>query len=178
VENRRISSSDRNRTPGVHPVAHHYANWATRFIVLNSSSMGVKWILWLGVLFSFRWTTPTATTERLAFWFVLGRSWVHISPRRQDILNRYSSLLYLVPPGKYYRITPRTLLSTAQEFSLLHVVQTESGPPTQLPTQRVPGVLSSEVKHLGRGAEHSLPISAEDKKMCIYIPSSPYASMV
>jgi hypothetical protein len=48
----------------------------------------------------------------------------------------------------------------ARFFSLLHSVQIGSGA-TPSPTQWVPGALSAGVKRPGRGADHSLPPSAE-----------------
>jgi hypothetical protein len=64
-----------------------------------------------------------------------------------------------------------------QEFSLLHVVQTGSGVnPPSYPMGT--GALSSEVKRLGREADHSPPASAEVKKTWIYTSIPPYAFMV
>jgi hypothetical protein len=48
---------------------------------------------------------------------------------------------------------------------------------TQPPIQWVPGVLSSEVKRPGRGADHSPLTSAEVNKMWIYISTPPCAFM-
>jgi hypothetical protein len=45
---------------------------------------------------------------------------------------------------------------------------------TQPPIQWVPGALSLGVKRPGREANHSLPTSAEVKKMWIYTPTPPY----
>jgi hypothetical protein len=41
--------------------------------------------------------------------------------------------------------------------------------PTQSPIQWVPGVISPAVEQPGREADHSLPTSAEVKKMWIYM---------
>jgi hypothetical protein len=49
--------------------------------------------------------------------------------------------------------------------------------PTQPPTQSVPDPLFPGVKLPKREAIHSRPASAEDKKMWIYISTSPYAFM-
>jgi hypothetical protein len=48
---------------------------------------------------------------------------------------------------------------------------------TQPPIQWVPGALSPGVKWSGREADHSLPASAEVKKMWIYTSTPPYAFM-
>jgi hypothetical protein len=48
---------------------------------------------------------------------------------------------------------------------------------TQPPIQWVPGALSPRVKRLGHEADHSLPASAEVKKMWIYTSTPPYAFM-
>jgi hypothetical protein len=59
-----------------------------------------------------------------------------------------------------------------QEFSLFHVIQTESGAhPTAHPMGT--GALPVGVKRPGREAEHSLPTTAEVKKtwlVCIHSP--------
>jgi hypothetical protein len=49
--------------------------------------------------------------------------------------------------------------------------------PTQPPTQRVSGALSTGVKRPGREPDHSPPASAEFKKMWIYTSTPPYALM-
>jgi hypothetical protein len=56
------------------------------------------------------------------------------------------------------------------EFSLLHVVQTDSGV-NQPPIQKLKGVHFPGVKRQGREADHSPPASAEVKKMWIYTSS-------
>jgi hypothetical protein len=48
---------------------------------------------------------------------------------------------------------------------------------TQPPIQGVPGALSLGVKRQGSEADHSLPASAEVKKMWIYTSTPPYAFM-
>jgi hypothetical protein len=48
---------------------------------------------------------------------------------------------------------------------------------TQPPIQWVPGALSPGVKRPGREADHSLPTSAEVKKMWIGTSTPPYAFM-
>jgi hypothetical protein len=59
-----------------------------------------------------------------------------------------------------------------QEFSILHVVQTDSGGhPTSYPLGT--GALSPGVKRLGREADHSAPTSAKvEKNVALYIHSS------
>jgi hypothetical protein len=64
----------------------------------------------------------------------------------------------------------------SQEFSLLHVVQTESGV-HQPPIEWVPEAISPGVKRQGREADHSPPASAEVKKMWIYTSTALYAFM-
>jgi hypothetical protein len=49
--------------------------------------------------------------------------------------------------------------------------------PTQPPVQWVPGALSPGVKWLGYEADHSLPSSAEVKKMWIHTSTPPYTFM-
>jgi hypothetical protein len=49
--------------------------------------------------------------------------------------------------------------------------------PTQPPIKWVPGALSPGVKRPGREADHSPQVSAEAKKMWIYISTPPYAFM-
>jgi hypothetical protein len=63
-----------------------------------------------------------------------------------------------------------------QEFPLLRVVQTGSGP-TQPPIQWVPGAFSPAVKRPGREADHSLATSAEVKKTLVYTSTPPYIFM-
>jgi hypothetical protein len=48
---------------------------------------------------------------------------------------------------------------------------------TQPPTQCVPGALPPGVKRPGRESDHSLPTSAEVKKMWIYTSTTPYVFM-
>jgi hypothetical protein len=77
--------------------------------------------------------------------------------------------------------------NSIQEYRILNVVSsistlfsTSSRPPsgaTQPPIQWVPGALSLGVKRLGREADHSLPASAEVKKMWIYTSTPPYSFM-
>jgi hypothetical protein len=50
--------------------------------------------------------------------------------------------------------------------------------PTQPPIQWVPRALSPGVKRQGREVDHSLPASAEVKKMWIYTSTPPYTFMV
>jgi hypothetical protein len=64
-----------------------------------------------------------------------------------------------------------------QEFSLLHVLQTDSVAHPASYIQWVPGALSSGVKRSGREADHSPPTSAEIKKMWIYTSTTPYVFM-
>jgi hypothetical protein len=49
--------------------------------------------------------------------------------------------------------------------------------PTKLPIQWAMGTLSPGVKRPGRETDHSLPTSAEVKKMWIYISIPPYVYM-
>jgi hypothetical protein len=63
-----------------------------------------------------------------------------------------------------------------KKFSLLHIVQTRSGVhPTSYKMRT--GALSRGVKWQGREADHSLPTSAEVKKMWIYTSTPPYVFM-
>jgi hypothetical protein len=62
-----------------------------------------------------------------------------------------------------------------EEFSLLHDVQTGSGP-TQPPIQWVPGALSSEVKWASREGDHS-PTNIVVKNKRIYTCTPPYIFM-
>jgi hypothetical protein len=62
-----------------------------------------------------------------------------------------------------------------QEFSLLHVIQTDSGH-TQLPIQWVLEALSQEIKRPGREADHSPPTSAKVKTW-VYTSTPPYIFM-
>jgi hypothetical protein len=48
---------------------------------------------------------------------------------------------------------------------------------TQPPIQWVPGALSPGVKRLGRETDHSSSVSAEVKKMYIYLSTAPYVFM-
>jgi hypothetical protein len=61
------------------------------------------------------------------------------------------------------------------------IISTFSRPaldPTEPPIQWVPGALSTELKRLGREADHSPATSAEVKKIWIYTSIPPYAFMV
>jgi hypothetical protein len=49
---------------------------------------------------------------------------------------------------------------------------------TQPPNQWIPVAVSPEVKRLGREADHSLPASAEERKIWIYISTPPHAFML
>jgi hypothetical protein len=51
------------------------------------------------------------------------------------------------------------------------------GPPNQPPIEWVPGAFSLGVKRQGCEADHSLPASAEVKKMWIYTSTPPYSFM-
>jgi hypothetical protein len=63
-----------------------------------------------------------------------------------------------------------------QEFSLLHVVQTVSGP-IQPPIQWAPVALFSGLKRPRSEADHSPPSSADIKKTWIYTSTLPYVFM-
>jgi hypothetical protein len=60
-----------------------------------------------------------------------------------------------------------------QEFSLLHIIQTSSGP-TQPPIKLVPGTISLGVNWPGHEADYSPRSSAKVKQMWIYISTSLY----
>jgi hypothetical protein len=63
-----------------------------------------------------------------------------------------------------------------QEFSVLHVIQTSSGAlPASYPLGT--GGCLARGKVVGCEADHSLPTSAEVKKMWIYSSTPPYAFM-
>jgi hypothetical protein len=65
-----------------------------------------------------------------------------------------------------------------QKFSLLHIVQTDSGVHPASYPMGTGGILPQEVKQPGREADHSPPVSAKVKKMCIYRSSPSHAFMV
>jgi hypothetical protein len=65
--------------------------------------------------------------------------------------------------------TARVRFSAVKVPSLLHSVQTDSGP-TQLPIQWLAGVLSVGVKLQEREADHSPPCSAEVKNGGVIFP--------
>jgi hypothetical protein len=64
-----------------------------------------------------------------------------------------------------------TDICNIQEFSVLHVVQTDSG------THRASYPMGNGVKQPGREADHSPSTSAEVKRTWIYTSTPPYAIM-
>jgi hypothetical protein len=63
-----------------------------------------------------------------------------------------------------------------QEFSLLDLLQTESGVHPASYSMGI-GILSPRIKRPGREADHSPLNNADVKKMWVYISTPPYAFM-
>jgi hypothetical protein len=110
---------------------------------------------------SFSWTT--GIDRAIVSFHFYGVRFLHRS-RDSDWLRAGRSSGPSLSPGRVKNF----LFSTSSGLALGS---------TQPPIQWVPGALSPREKRPGREADHSLPASAEAKKMWIYTCTPPYAFM-